>query len=57
MKINKKIRIKALKRMIKRYKKLINSISPFSHDANMINTYYFLIEYWEYTLINLKHGE
>jgi len=44
MKINKNIRIKVIKRMIKRYKRLDESLSPYDHDSLR---YYYLIDYWE----------
>ena len=55
MKINKSIRIKAIKRIIARCEKLQLEISPYGHDADDIMKYYYLIDFWEDRLRELTN--
>lgn len=45
MKINRKIRIKVIRRIIKRLEKIYYKINPYGYKDSM--KYYYLIEYWE----------
>lgn len=51
MKINKKIRKKAITRMIKRWEKTQSELSPYGYEDPM--KYYYLIDYWEDVLNEL----
>ncbi|AGO47343.1 hypothetical protein Phi19:1_gp053 [Cellulophaga phage phi19:1] len=54
MKINKEIRIKAIKEIIARYEKLQSEVNPYGYDADEGMKYYHLIDYWERRLSELK---
>ena len=52
MKINRRIRIKVIKKMIKRWEKIQKGLSPYGYEDPM--DYYYLITYWEDVLVKLK---
>jgi len=49
--INKRIRKKVIKMMIKRFEKKQSELSPYGYEDPMI--YYYLIDYWEDRLSEL----
>lgn len=45
MKINKSIRVQAIKRIIKRLENEVSKLTPYGYQDTMV--YYYTLEYWE----------
>jgi hypothetical protein len=55
IKINKNLRILAVKRIIKRCEILQSKVNPYGYDSDKSMEYYYLIDYWEDRLYELKN--
>jgi hypothetical protein len=57
MVINKELRKKAIRRILKRYEKLQSKANPYGFNADDAMKFYYLIEYWEGKLTEINQNK